>query len=244
LKNNLILFYRVQIIDKNIDKLEEQRGDLPLVVDALESKLVDLKSAIEEKIDLKNESVEKKEANAVKIKELLDNQKRAKSQLYKVRNNKEYDTITKSIDASDAECTRLEKESDAMIDNIRMLDSEIQALTPLVLDLEAELDHKNQELENIKENNSNEEQKLLKQREAYVAQMKKSDYSLYTRVRAAKKGLGVAKIRRNACSGCQTVIPSQRQLEIRRNNKMFTCEYCGRIIVSAEVASDAGELED
>ncbi len=244
LKNNLILFYKVQMIDRSIDKLEEQRGDLPLTVEALEGKLENLKASIEEKEQIKINSAAKREENNEKIKELLDNQKRAKAQLYKVRNNKEYDTITKSIDAADAECTRLEKESDALVAFMEKAEEEIAELTPLIEELEADLAHKNSELGMIKENSANEEKRLLEEREALVAQMKKSDYSLYTRVRSAKRGLAVARIRRNACSGCQTIIPAQRQLEIRRNNRMFTCEYCGRIIVSAEIANEAGDTED
>lgn len=244
MKNNLVLFYQVQMIDRSIDKLEEQRGDLPLTVEALEARLQNLKESIEEKIAQRADAVERREANNEKIKELLDNQKRAKSQLYKVRNNKEYDTITKSIDAADAECTRLEKESDFLVSTMEKIDEEVESLNPMVDELASDLEHKRTELAMIKENNANEEQRLLKQRETLVAQMKKSDYSLYTRVRSAKKGLAVAKIRRNACSGCQTIIPAQRQLEIRRNARMFTCEYCGRIIVSAEVAHDAGEIDE
>lgn len=244
MKNNLVLFYQVQMIDRSIDKLEEQRGDLPLTVEALEARLQNLKESIEEKIAQRADAVERREANNEKIKELLDNQKRAKSQLYKVRNNKEYDTITKSIDAADAECTRLEKESDFLVSTMEKIDEEVESLNPMVDELASDLEHKRTELAMIKENNANEEQRLLKQRETLVAQMKKSDYSLYTRVRSAKKGLAVAKIRRNACSGCQTIIPAQRQLEIRRNARMFTCEYCGRIIVSAEVANDAGEIDE
>ena len=244
MKNNLVLFYQVQMIDRSIDKLEEQRGDLPLTVEALESRLETLKQTIEEMVAQRVDAVERREANNEKIKELLDNQKRAKAQLYKVRNNKEYDTITKSIDAADAECTRLEKESDFLVSTMEKVDEEIAALNPKVAELEEDLEHKRNELALIKENNAMEEQKLLKQRESLVAQMKKSDYSLYTRVRSAKKGLAVARIRRNACSGCQTIIPAQRQLEIRRNARMFTCEYCGRIIVSAEIAHEAGEMEE
>ncbi|MBN8547596.1 MAG: hypothetical protein J0L60_15815 [Ignavibacteria bacterium] len=244
MKNNLVLFYQVQMIDRSIDKLEEQRGDLPLTVEALESRLETLKQTIEEMVAQRVDAVERREANNEKIKELLDNQKRAKAQLYKVRNNKEYDTITKSIDAADAECTRLEKESDFLVSTMEKVDEEIAALNPKVAELEEDLEHKRNELALIKENNAMEEQKLLKQRESLVAQMKKSDYSLYTRVRSAKKGLAVARIRRNACSGCQTIIPAQRQLEIRRNARMFTCEYCGRIIVSAEIANEAGEMDE
>ncbi|KAB2907480.1 MAG: C4-type zinc ribbon domain-containing protein [Ignavibacteriales bacterium] len=244
MKDVLVLFYKVQLIDRNIDKLEEQRGDLPLTVEALESKLEALRNAIEEKREFKVSAAAKREENNEKTKELLENQKRAKAQLYKVRNNKEYDMITKSIDAADAEFTRLEKESEALVEQMEAADEEIAELTPQIEELEADLEHKNSELALIKENSANEEKRLLAEREKLVAQMKKSDYSLYTRVRGAKRGLAVARIRRNACSGCQTIIPAQRQLEIRRNNRMYTCEYCGRILVSSEVATEAGEKEE
>lgn len=244
LKNNLVLFYKVQLIDRNIDRLEEQRGDLPNAVAGLEGKLENLKKDIAEKEQLKIESAAKREENNEKIKELLDNQKRAKAQLYKVRNNKEYDTITKSIDAADGECNRLEKESDSLVAIIEKAEQDIIELTPVIEELVADLALKNSELAMIKENSAIEEKRLLEEREALVAQMKKADHSLYERVRKAKRGLAVARIRRNACSGCQTIIPAQRQLEIRRNNRMFTCEYCGRIIVSAEIAQEAGDSED
>jgi predicted nucleic acid-binding Zn-ribbon protein len=71
--------------------------------------------------------------------------------------------------------------------------------------------------------------------------VKKNDISSYMRIRKAKKGLAGATIKRSACSGCHNIVPSQRQLEIRRNNKLFYCEYCGRILVSSEIAEDASK---
>ena len=69
-------------------------------------------------------------------------------------------------------------------------------------------------------------------------QIKKPDVSVYMRIRKAKKGKAVATIRRSACSGCHNIVPSQRQLEIRRNARIFTCEYCGRILISQEIADE------
>ncbi|MBK8661593.1 MAG: hypothetical protein IPN18_07185 [Ignavibacteriales bacterium] len=130
MKNNLMLFYQVQLIDRHIDKLEEQRGDLPLTVEALEAKLENLKVAVDEKAALKIEWIEKRESNTEKINELLDNQKRAKAQLYKVRNNKEYDTITKSIDAADAEVYPPRKERSKVSSPIFVLSMEVEGLNP------------------------------------------------------------------------------------------------------------------
>ncbi|MCA2005319.1 MAG: C4-type zinc ribbon domain-containing protein, partial [Ignavibacterium sp.] len=87
--------------------------------------------------------------------------------------------------------------------------------------------------------NEKEENKLLEERKKVEAQVRKPDLAVYTRIRKAKKGKAVVTIKRSACSGCHNIIPSQRQLEIRRNDKIFTCEYCGRILVSQEIAEEA-----
>ena len=96
------------------------------------------------------------------------------------------------------------------------------------------------DLKEIIKANETEESKLNVERKKIEDQVKKSDVSAYMRIRKAKKGKAVATIRRSACSGCHNIVPSQRQLEIRRNARIFTCEYCGRILVSAELG-DANE---
>ncbi len=82
-------------------------------------------------------------------------------------------------------------------------------------------------------------QSFVEERKKIESEVKKNDLSAYMRIRKAKKGLAVATIKRSACSGCHNIVPSQRQLEIRRNNRLFFCEYCGRILVSSEIAEDA-----
>src|SRR3970282_2920872 len=95
---------------------------------------------------------------------------------------------------------------------------------------------KEADLKEIIKANEREENKLLEERKKIESEVKKSDFSAYMRIRKAKKGTAVATIKRSACSGCHNIVPSQRQLEIRRNNRLFFCEYCGRILVSPEVA--------
>ena len=94
------------------------------------------------------------------------------------------------------------------------------------------------DLKEIVKANEREETKLLGERKKIESEVKKNDLSSYSRIRKAKKGLAVATIKRSACSGCHNIGPSQRQLEIRRNNRLFYCEYCGRILVSSEIAED------
>ncbi|MDP2364768.1 MAG: C4-type zinc ribbon domain-containing protein, partial [Ignavibacteria bacterium] len=94
------------------------------------------------------------------------------------------------------------------------------------------------DLKEIIKANETEESKLILERKKIEAQVKKPDVSVYMRIRKAKKGKAVATIKRSACSGCHNIVPSQRQLEIRRNARIFTCEYCGRILVSQEIADE------
>lgn len=237
--DKLKTLYKLQIIDDQLDQLEELRGDLPLSVKALEEKLKDLERIIETKQKEKDESLKKRESNDLEIQTLSDGQKKHKSQLYSVRNNKEYDALTKEIDHSDTKIKKLEMENDALADFSKKVENEIEELAPHIAELREDLKDKEADLKQIVKANEKEEVKLREQRGKVEVNVRKPDYSLYMRIRKAKKGKAVATIRRSSCSGCYNVVPAQRQLEIKKNNKIFVCEYCGRILVSEDIAKDA-----
>lgn len=237
----LKILYELQLIDDQLDELEELRGDLPNTVMELESRLKTLQNEVKEK-DLKRaESLKKRELNEELMKKLIENQKKFKAQLYQVRNNKEYDALTKEIDHNEEQVAKLEAENDALADQSKQLSAEIEEQEPHIEELEKELKVKEAELKEIIKANEKEENKLLAERKKIEAKVKKPDYSAYSRIRKAKKGKAVATIKRSACSGCHNIVPSQRQLEIRRNNKLFFCEYCGRILVSTEISVSVSE---
>jgi predicted nucleic acid-binding Zn-ribbon protein len=239
--NRLKVLYELQLIDDQLDELEELRGDLPNAVKALEDKIKSIKDEIAAKEKLKTESLEKRQENEEEVEKLKTSQKKFKAQLYQVRNNKEYDALTKEIDHSDENISKMEVENTALEDAGKKLLNEIEELTPQLDVLNEELKVKEADLKEIIKANEKEEAKLREKRKEIEAQTKKPDYSAYIRIRKAKKGKAVATIRRSACSGCHNIVPSQRQLEIRRNNKLFFCEYCGRILVSPEVADSNEE---
>lgn len=234
--NRLKVLYELQQLDDQLDELEELRGDLPHTVEDLELKINSFADEKESKDAKRKESLEKREANEEEIEKLKNNQKKFKAQLYQVRNNKEYDALTKEIDNSEEQINKLEAENNALADSSKTLAFDIEAIYPQLVELKAELELKEAELKEIIKANEKEEAKLNEKRKKLVEEVKKPDYSAYMRIRKAKKGKAVVTIRRSACSGCHNIVPSQRQLEIRRNNKLFFCEYCGRILVSAEVA--------
>ncbi len=236
--NRLKVLYQLQLVDDQLDELEELRGDLPNMVRSLENKISELKADIKNKENEQKESLEKRTSNEEEIEKLKESQKKFKAQLYQVRNNKEYDALTKEIDHSEEQISKLEAENDALADLSKTLSAQIEEITPQLQELEAELKEKEADLREIIKANEVEENKLQAERKKIEEQVRKQDLSIYSRIRKAKKGKAVATIKRSACSGCHNIVPSQRQLEIRRNNRLFTCEYCGRILVSQEIADE------
>ena len=234
--NRLKIIYQLQIIDDQLDELEELRGDLPKTVEDLEQKINSFKE------DIKNMEKEQKESLKTRIKnekeaeKLAENQKRFKSQLYQVRNNKEYDALTKEIDHTENQIKNLGTENDALADKSKNITERIEEMKPILDELKDELKAKKADLKEIIKANEKEETILQSERESIENEIKKPDLSAYMRIRKAKKGKAVATIKRSACSGCHNIVPSQRQLEIRQNNRLFYCEYCGRILVSSEIA--------
>lgn len=235
--DRLKTLYELQLIDDQLDELEELRGDLPGAVDALKSRITGLMDQTETMETERKESLEKRKENEEECEKLKTSQKKFKAQLYQVRNNKEYDALTKEIDHSDELIKKLEVENDTLADRSKRLSEEIDEKKPLLEELTEELKIKEADLKEIVKANEKEENRLRGTRKEIEVKTKKADYSAYMRIRKAKKGKAVATIRRSACSGCHNIVPSQRQLEIRRNNKLFFCEYCGRILVSPEVSN-------
>jgi len=234
--NRLKFLYELQKIDEQLDELEELRGDLPKTVEELEAQIDEIKSTISEKEQQRKESMKKRKENESQIEIASESQKKFKAQLYKVRNNKEYDALTKEIDHTEELITKHEAENNELADLSKTLADEIEEIKPKLAELSDEIKKKQNDLKVIVKANEKEEAKLNEQRKKIESQIKRGDLSAYLRIRKAKKGQAVATIKRSACSGCHNIVPSQRQLEIRQNNRLFYCEYCGRILVSAEIS--------
>lgn len=236
--NRLKILYELQLIDDQLDELEELRGDLPNAVNELKSRIQSLNDQIVSKEKEQTESTDKRMSNEEEIEHMKANQKKFKAQLYQVRNNKEYDALTKEIDHSDEEISKLEAQNKALEDLLEKLKFEIKEIHPQLEVLEGELKLKEDDLKEIIRANEKEEAKLHSKRSVVEAQTKKPDYSIYMRIRKAKGGLAIASLKRSACTGCHNVVPPQRQLEIRQNRRIYNCEYCGRILVSQEIAEE------
>lgn len=239
--DRLSTLFELQLIDNQLDELEELRGDLPAAVNELKSQIKAFEDQVEAKETEKKASVEKRKQNDDDVDRLKTNLKKFKAQLYQVRNNKEYDALTKEIDHAEEQISKLDAETSALEDLIDKLKKEIKEVQPQIDKLTDELKEKETELKQIIKANEREEARLKDKRDKVVHRVKKPDYNTYSRIRKALGGKAVATITRSACSGCHNVVPPQRQIEIKGNKRIFACESCGRILISPDIAEEVNK---
>ena len=151
--------YELQLIDDQLDELEELRGDLPLAVNELKNHIFSITENISAKESSKAELLEKRQENESEIERLNENLKRFKAQLYKVRNNKEYDALTKEIDHSEEKIKELNIENTEAENLVEKIKMEVEELQPQVDELETKVKKKEAELKKINKANEREEVK-------------------------------------------------------------------------------------
>ncbi|TWJ03545.1 hypothetical protein JN11_01091 [Mucilaginibacter frigoritolerans] len=239
-EQKLKALYELQTIHTKIDKIRQVRGELPMEVADLEDDVAGLETRIQkiknELDDLEDDIVTRKNL----IKEAQANIKKYEGQLNEVKNNREYDAISKEVEIQGLDIQVSEKK-------IREFGFEIASKTAIydkaLADLDSrksDLDAKKAELGTITAETQKEESELTSQAEKATANIEERLLIAYTRLRQnAKNGLAVVTIQRDSCSGCFNQIPPQRQSDIRQRKKIIVCEHCGRILVDEQMALEA-----
>jgi predicted nucleic acid-binding Zn-ribbon protein len=239
-EEKLVGLYDLQIIDSEIVRIRTIRGELPLEVQDLEDELEGLETRVaklEDEIasfdkdisDRKNGNKESEIAIA-KYKEQQNN----------VRNNREFESISKEIEYQELEMKLNEKRSKETKAKIahkkEVLEEAKERKVMRVEDLTA----KKSELDEIIAETQAQEEKLLKKSASALKKMDTRLSVAYTRLRVnAKNGLAVVPVDRDSCGGCFNKIPPQRQLDIQSKKKVIACEHCGRILVPSEEEVEA-----
>ncbi|MDB4924101.1 C4-type zinc ribbon domain-containing protein [Mucilaginibacter sp.] len=239
-EQKLKALYELQTIHTKIDKIRQIRGELPMEVADLEDDVAGLETRIQkikgELDDLEDDIVTRKNL----IKDALANTKKYEAQLNEVKNNREYDAISKEIEIQGLDIQVSEKK-------IREFGFEITSKTQVyekaLADLEArksDLEAKKDELGTITAETEKEESELTAQSEKATKGIDERLLVAYNRLRQnAKNGLAVVTIQRDSCSGCFNQIPPQRQSDIRQRKKVIVCEHCGRILIDEQMALEA-----
>ncbi len=237
MKSTLQSLYLLQLLDTELDELREMRGDLPETVNAMEDELKMVEQRIEECDEaLKKGALERSQMEKESL-ELIAKIDKYKGQQLEVTNNKEYDALTREMETAENTIATHETQIEQFVERAEELKTSKTEFETRREDLVKDLEVKHEELKEILEATNEEEKTYEAQREAVLKEIVKRDLELYARIRGAK-GKAVAPIRRESCSGCYNVVPPQMILEVKKNDRIFICEHCGRILVSEEIAQE------
>lgn len=236
--------YELQSIDSELDKIEILKGELPIEVHDLEDEIEGLSKRVNRLIDTIKEMEEDNTRQTINIKEAQTLIERYNKQLDDVKNNREYEALSKELELQSLEIELSEKR---IRDDKLKIDSkkEVLAEAKSRLDKKQEtLDLKKGELDKIISKTEKDEKKLEKQSEKQREKIEKRLLKAYDKVRSSyRNGLAVVTVERNSCGGCFNKIPPQTQLEISLMNKVIVCEHCGRILVDQSIAGEKVEIE-
>ena len=236
-EEKLKTLYQLQTTLSAIDEKRALRGELPLEVQDLEDEIEGLNIRVEK---IGNEITEFEDAVAQKRSEIDQAQasvERYKMQLDDVKNNREYDTLTKEIEFQSLEielCNKKIREALAKVEDMR---KELYHTLDLIEERQTALAEKKNELDEIMQETREEEEKLKERAKELETRIEPRLLTSFKRIRKnARNGLGIVYVQRDACGGCFNKIPPQRQLDIKMHKKVIVCEYCGRIMIDPELA--------
>lgn len=242
-RKKLTALFTLQAIDTQIDKIRAIRGELPLEVQDLEDEIEGLATRMEkfrqELKDLESEIAGKK----VSISESQELIKKYEGQQMNVRNNREYDSLSKEMEFQTLEVQLAEKKIREFTAAMELKEETLKQVEAELEERRGDLEAKKNELDDIIAETRKEEELLAESSDKQKVTIEGRLLTAYQRIREnARNGLAVVPVERDACGGCFNKIPPQRQLDIRLHKKIIVCEYCGRILVDNDIVSSIEPL--
>ena len=236
IEDKLRLLFELQSVASEKDKLKTLRGELPLEVQDLEDEIAGLKTRINNyQDDIKNLeiAVANKKVAIEESKALI---KRYTEQQNNVRNNREFDSLSKEIEFQNLEIELSEKRIREYTAELTKKTESTDTAKVMLREREADLNSKQKELEEITNETSIETEKLNEKAAKIEVKIEERLITAFRRIRKnARNGLAVVTVERDSCGGCFNKIPPQRQLDIASRKKVIVCEYCGRILVDQDI---------
>ena len=236
-EEKLKALYQLQTTLSSIDEKRALRGELPLEVQDLEDEIEGLTTRVEK---IEGEIKDYKTAITQKNGEIANAEasvERYKTQLNDVKNNREYDTLSKEIEFQELEiqlCQKKIREANVRIEERK---ADLAQAQEIIADRRQALEEKKNELDEIMDETRAEEDRLKDKARELEQKIESRLLSSFKRIRKnARNGLGIVYVQRDACGGCFNKIPPQRQLDIKIHKKIIVCEYCGRILIDPELA--------
>ena len=231
-EQKLVALYTLQQVDSKIDEIRAYRGNLPLEIQDMEDEIAGLETRV---ANFKEESKKHQKDISdykIKIKETEALIKKYEEQQNNVRNNREYDSLTKEIEYQTLDIQLSEKRIKEITAKDNDVATKVANAQMRLNELNASLNEKKEELHSLVEGTEKEEEQLLKRSAECEKLVEDRLLVAYKRIRKnARNGLAVVGIFDEACGGCFNRIPPQHQLDICTHKKIIVCEYCGRILV-------------
>lgn len=238
-EEKLKALFELQSVDSKIDDFKRLRGELPLEVQDLEDEIAGLQTRIqnfEEDVVKLSESINTKK---IEIKDAQALIKKYTEQQNNVRNNREFDSLSKEIEFQNLEIELCEKRIKEFTVKIKEKQDIIDESKIILNERSTDIENKRNELNSITNETKKEEEALFEKSEKIHEILDERLSNAYKKIRAnARNGLAVVSVQRDACGGCFNKIPPQRQLDVRSRKKIIVCEYCGRILVDPEMENE------
>jgi predicted nucleic acid-binding Zn-ribbon protein len=238
-EDKLKALYELQTVDSSIDNIQRLRGELPLEVQDLEDEIAGLETRLknyENEVKELEKSISNKNNEIEESKQLIE---KYKKQQNNVRNNREYEALSKEIEFQSLEIELREKHIRENKEKIDQRNKDIEESQKELDERNKDLKSKKDELDSIISETQKEEEELNARSEKIREIIEPRLLNAYKKIRDnARNGLAVVTVERDACGGCFNKIPPQRQLDIRSRKKIIVCEYCGRILVDPELAEE------
>lgn len=241
-EDKLKALFELQAIDSEIDKIRILRGELPLEVRDLEDEIEGLQTRVKNFEDeIKNlQSMVSEKKNAIKDSQALI--KKYEEQQSKVRNNREFDSLSKEIEFQNLEIQLSEKRIKEYNEQLSDKKLIIEDSKDILDEKKGDLELKKTELEEIISETQKDEEKLLSRSDDFENIIEDRLIKAYKRIRDnARNGLAVVSVERDACGGCFNKIPPQKQLDVASKKKIIVCEHCGRILVDKYILGHVEE---
>ena len=236
-EERLISLYELQKVVSEIDKIKTLRGELPLEVQDLEDEIAGLQTRID-KYNTDIVDMDKAiEAEKIKIEESRAKIAKNTEQQNNVRNNREFDALSKEVEFQTLEIELSEKHIREYSADVKIKREEVEVANKQCAERQFDLTQKKAELDEIVAETRQEEERLREKAKELETLIDPRLFTAFKRIRKnARNGLAVVSVERDACGGCFNKIPPQRQMYIRMRKKIIVCEYCGRILVDKDLA--------
>ncbi|GAB3513501.1 zinc ribbon domain-containing protein [Spirosoma knui] len=226
---------KLQSLDSQLDELIKIRGGLPEEVRDLEDDIAGFETRIgkfQAEIKTLEEEIERNRVAKKDAEKLIT---KYKDQQMNVRNNREFDAISKEIELQSLEIELADKRINEAQFRVRGKEEEIKTTQNALNERKEDLKAKKQELDQITAESQEEEKAIIDQRDEQATTIESRLLNSYNKIRSnALNGLAVVMVKRGACGGCFNVVPPQRQADIKDKKKIIVCEHCGRIFADVE----------